>query len=383
MNETEQAEQRLKCGRYLIAVLRAVLRREEAPALPEGLGWNEVYQMARENSLESMVLTGVEKKVQNEPELYGKWSIRRDVNMVQTLTQMGEEPRLLSAFSQAGLQVLPVKGSVIRALYPQPNFRQMGDIDLLVHSTQMRQVEAKMQELRYLTEPGAESEKETLLNCSQPPYLHVEVHTNLLKDDDPNTRYYTDIWQRAVQDPALPGVYHLRTEDEYIYQLLHFIQHYVEAGVGIRQVLDIYLFARTFADQMDNVYLAQEVQKLNIGSMREQVEKLGAFWFGDEKKDADDQTLELEAFCFLSGIYGSYATQRICLMRKKQKNSEKGWKLQYIWHRLFPTVENLSMRYPRLKSAPWLAPFYWLLRLLDMSYWKEHFRSEMDMMKRS
>ena len=50
-NEKEQAEQRLRqrCGRYLVAVVRAVLRGEEAPALPPELSWKNVFWMANQH----------------------------------------------------------------------------------------------------------------------------------------------------------------------------------------------------------------------------------------------------------------------------------------------------------------------------------------------
>lgn len=229
-NEKEQAEQRLRqrCGRYLVAVVRAVLRGEEAPALPPELSWKNVFWMANQHSLLAMVFAGVEKQLRAEPELQSRWKRACDECLVQTLTQMSEQPRILAAFSEAGLRVLPVKGNVLRALYARPDYRQMSDIDLIVPHEQLVQTEQLMQQLGYQTQPGVEEENE--LDCSLPPYLHVEVHDTLLKTNDENYRYYADIWQRAEPDADLPGVFHLRPEDEYLYLLLHFLQHYVEAG---------------------------------------------------------------------------------------------------------------------------------------------------------
>lgn len=103
-----------------------------------------------------------------------------------------------------------------------------------------------------------------------------------------------------------------------------------------------------------------------------------AYWFANKPGAADKELRELEAFCFLSGSYGGYLSQRICLMRKKQKNeSGIGWKLQYFWHRLFPPFAILCMRYPKLKTPPWLLPYFWLCRLFDFSYWKNNFHREM------
>lgn len=381
-NEKEQAEQQLRqrCGRYLVAVVRAVLRGEEAPALPPELSWENVFWMANEHSLLAMAFAGIEKQLRAEPELQSRWKRACDECLVQTLTQMSEEPRILAAFSEAGLRVLPVKGSVLRALYARPDHRQMADIDLIVPHEQLAQTEQLMQQLGYQTQPGVEEENE--VDCDLPPYLHVEIHDTLLKTNDENYRYYADIWQRAEPDADLPGVFHLRREDEYLYLLLHFLQHYVEAGVGIRQVLDIYLFGQTCGGTMDADYLRRETEKLGIGPMRELVERLAAYWFADQPGAADEELRELEAFCFLSGSYGGYLSRRICLMRKKQKKeSGVGWKLQYFWHRLFPPFDILCMRYPKLKTAPWLLPYFWLCRLFDLSYWKNNFHREMATLK--
>lgn len=148
--------------------------------------------------------------------------------------------------------------------------------------------------------------------------------------------------------------------------------------VRYRQVLDLYLFGQTYGGKMDADYLRRETEKLDIGPMRERVEQLAAYWFANKPGAADKELRELEAFCFLSGSYGGYLSQRICLMRKKQKNeSGVGWKLQYFWHRLFPPFAILCMRYPKLKTALWLLPYFWLCRLFDFSYWKNNFHREM------
>lgn len=148
--------------------------------------------------------------------------------------------------------------------------------------------------------------------------------------------------------------------------------------VRYRQVLDLYLFGQTYGGKMDADYLRRETEKLDIGPMRERVEQLAAYWFANKPGAADKELRELEAFCFLSGSYGGYLSQRICLMRKKQKNeSGVGWKLQYFWHRLFPPFAILCMRYPKLKTAPWPLPYFWLCRLFDFSYWKNNFHREM------
>lgn len=371
MNGNEQEE--LRCGRYVIAVLASVLHKTEAPALPEGLTWAQVYDTARSHAVDAMVLSAVGPMVRAEGELYAAWSRRRDEEMVQTLTQMSEEPRLLAAFSQAGLRVMPVKGSALRAFYPRPDLRQMSDIDLVVPSEERAQAAALMLSLGYQA-PGEDFAEAHEASFALPPFLSVELHDSPVKPEDPRVGYYESIWARAQPDAALPGVFHLSREDEYLYLLVHFIQHYEDAGIGIRQVMDVCLFRQACGAELDGEYLDRETAKMGIRPMRQAIEALADHCFSGQG-GADPELEEMEDYCILSGAYGTHRSRSLAIMRKTQ--SSRGWKLRYLWRRLFPPVEELCRRYPEAAKMPWLLPVCWLRRLLDMSYWKGYFRSEM------
>lgn len=82
MNQTEQDERQLTCGRYVIAVLAAVLQKKDVPPLPAGLSWGEVYEMARQHAVEAMVFSAVSPAVKTaEPELYARWKRGCDQDM--------------------------------------------------------------------------------------------------------------------------------------------------------------------------------------------------------------------------------------------------------------------------------------------------------------
>ena len=378
MKQHLQQVQDLACGQYLVAVVAAMLNGKAVPPLPPQLTWRQMYQTARLHSLEVMLLAGVEDRV-DEPELLAEWRKRRDVDMVQTLTQISEQQRILAAFSQAGVPVLRVKGSALWELYPRPEYRQMSDIDLITAPQDMERAEAVLKSLGYATEQE-DRRQGNEVSYFLPPFMGVELHDNPVDRMDPRAAYFEQIWTRTEQEPGLPGVYHLRTEDEYLYLLAHFLKHYEDVGIGIRQVMDIYLYRRAYGSRMDEAYLAQESRKLALEPIRTQAEQLAEHWFAPVPVPTDSAVEEMGDLCILSGIYGNYYSRRCCMMHKAQQQG-KGWRLQYIRRRLFPPMNEFIMRYPKVRSAPWLYPFYWLQSLFNPTYWKQNFRAEISEMR--
>lgn len=378
MEKNLQLEQFYARGQYLVTAVDAMLHGKEVPPLPPQITWQQMYETARAHSLEVMLLAGVESRVQNEPELLAEWRRHRDVDTVQTLTQISEQQRVLAAFSQAGVPILRVKGSALRELYPRPEYRQMSDIDLIAAPQDMDRAGALLKSLGYAPEQE-ERRQGNEVSYFLPPYMSIELHDNPVDRDDPRSAYFEQIWSKTEPEPGLPGVYHLRTEDEYLYLLAHFLKHYETAGIGIRQVMDLYLFRRAYGSRMDEAYLAQESKKLALEPVRTQVEQLAKHWFAPDPVPAGPAVEEMGRFCILSGIYGNQYSRRSNMMRKARQGG-KTWRLQYIWRRLFPPMNEFVMRYPKVRSAPWLYPVYWLQRLFNPAYWKNNFRAEMSEM---
>ena len=380
MNEAQERQHRLVIAQYVLAVLAAMLHARPVPPLPQELSWREIYTEARRQSLENMVLAGVEPELLQEPELLNAWHKRRDTNLAQMLTQIAEQERALTAFSDAGIPVLHVKGSAVRALYPRPEYRQMSDIDLLVAPQDMERAGALLCSLGY-TQDQEDRRQDNEMSYFLPPYMSIELHDNPVDRKDPHAAYYEMIWNKTEQD-TLPGVYHLRTEDEYLYMLAHFLKHYETAGVGVRQVLDIYLFRQAYGSRMDETYLAQESESLKLEPVRGQVEQLADLWFGEAAKQfaPDDAVEKMGRFCILAGIYGSEYVRRNNMMQKELEKGKR-WKLSYVLRRLFPPMKEFLMRYPKVRSAPWMYPVYWLQRFFDPHYWKYKFRSEIAEMR--
>ena len=60
--------------------------------------------------------------------------------------QMRAIDHLFEAFEQNGIVYMPLKGCNIKKLYPKPELRSMGDVDILIHPEDHERIHSVMEE---------------------------------------------------------------------------------------------------------------------------------------------------------------------------------------------------------------------------------------------
>ena len=63
--------------------------------------------------------------------------------------QMAQIRRLFAAFDAAGIDYMPLKGCKLKAMYPKPELRAMGDADVLIRMEQYDKIKPIMEELGF------------------------------------------------------------------------------------------------------------------------------------------------------------------------------------------------------------------------------------------
>jgi len=159
-----------------------------------------------------------------------------------------------AALADAGLEAIPLKGIHLATLvYPDPALRPMGDIDLLVRSTQVDTIGSLLLRLGYerfspsrYDDPHAHHE--TYHATGRAP---VELHWHLGQHGDQRTRPVDmeGLWARAVaaKIDGLPTRV-LAPIDAFLYNCLHIYSHGFR--VGLRRILDLREITRTATDAL-------------------------------------------------------------------------------------------------------------------------------------
>lgn len=268
----------------------------------------------------------------------------------QQLLQEQAASELFARLREAGIPFLPMKGIVMRPLYPAPELRISCDVDVLYDKRHRKELDALMRSLGYTCEASDPNHDE----YHAPPCVAVEMHRNLLTDFKTVDAYYADIWSRLI--PVGEGEYRMSDEDFYIYQTVHTMKHFVGGGTGLRSVLDVFVYLRAKPD-LDRDYLTRELDKLGLRPFHEALEDLAAAWFGGKVLDASLQPIS--EYILGSGTYG-FATQKAANVAARTRGGRVG----YLFARAFPSYRFMVEKYPSLRRAPILLPFYWGYRLV-------------------
>lgn len=349
-----------RCCRYIVEILKAVLSEKAVPELPAGMTWEQVYMMSKYHCLESMVFAGVQEMLDKKDPLYRKWELCCAQNLAQCLTQEEEAEEIVQGFAGAEIDMVLLKGYVMRELYPRKDFRQMVDLDILVRESDITAAGKILRRFGY-QQAEDPSEPEYHDGYRKRPYMGVELHRSLVAQDSPYYKYCGRIWDLVIPEKGEKCRFQMNVNDYYIFLLIHFAKHLSFWGSGIRSVLDVYIYLQKYEEVMDKKYLEKWMQVLELQNFRRTVETLGEYWFGIFKSKPAECLLDMEIKCFFSGAHGSRRQQVLYQAAKYQGRSSSV--LPYIFSRIFMNREGMAVDYPCLKRYPVMLPLCWIHRL--------------------
>ena len=258
---------------------------------------------------------------------------------------------VLNCLEEAGIWYMPLKGAVLKDLYPRFGMREMADNDILFDAERAGDVRRIMSGLGFSVEEYDEGNHDAY---HKRPVSNFEMHRTLFSSDDPVNlnSYYAGVKDKLVRDEGKLYGYRFRDEDFYLYMTAHEYKHFTGGGTGLRSLLDVYVYLRN--KRLDMAYVAAEAAKIGISGFERKNRELAFHLFdGAELTPEEGETLE---YILYSGTYG---TQKILIANQIAKKGRG----RYFLSRLFPSREYLSILFPVLRKAPFLYPFCWAVRM--------------------
>lgn len=282
-----------------------------------------------------------------DPRVRAALERRLYASVSQQVKQESEAAALFAALRAENIPFLPMKGIVLRPLYPKPEMRTSCDVDVLYDERRRGDVAAVMERLGFAL-VGVDANNEEY----QKGVVTVETHRHLCIQLPRIDAYYTDVFARLL--PVAGSEYRMRDEDFYIYQTVHAMKHFVSGGTGLRTVLDVYVYRHQKPD-LDRAYLETELTKIGLWPFHQTLEALAEGWFGGAPltPDLDD----VGDYILGSGVYGQTEN------RVANQTRARGGRFAYLMGRAFPPYRIMKEKYPSLRRFPPALPFYWIGRL--------------------
>lgn len=344
-------------------IQNAVLPHSALPVHQENIG--EILKIGKKHQTLPMLLDGLYKagadlSAWEDTVMYALQIIASDNVQADCLR------RLQEAFDEKGVDYALLKGAALKKMYPSSEMRLMSDVDVLIRQEQYEAVRQCMEQLGYTH--TTESDHEIV--WKKKPYMVVELHKRVIPSyNEDYYRYYADPWEKFKPDAQKPNQYWMNREDEYIYLFTHMTKHFRDGGIGLRHITDLWLYRLKNPD-IDWAYIAQELEKMELGTFYKNVEEAIGALFSD---GAETQLTAYMIERFVeSGAYGLREKCKIADAAKKSAREGSAQKARRKQRRgmLFPAMFYMKQQYPILRKLPFLLPFMWIYRLLNIVLFK-------------
>ena len=213
--------------------------------------WFEVFDIAKKQTLLgplSVALDVLEGEVKAPLAVYSRWMLAVETIQKRNETTVAVGRKLCTRFAKDGFRACVLKGSGLAALYPRPELRQCGDVDVWVEGgismvLPYLRSHCKVKEVVYHH-----------CDASSIDGVPVEVHFmptwfNGFSRDRKLQRWFdanADVQFKNI-DPKL-GYAVPTPVFNAVYCLIHLLRHILFEGVGLRQLMDYYYLLLSLSD---------------------------------------------------------------------------------------------------------------------------------------
>lgn len=352
---------------YFIHLTKCALKGITPDEKPENVAFEEIFEIARNQKVTNLLWETV-LKLKNKPcsELLDKWQIDYAVFLNQTALQDIELENLIGIFTSLQYEVLPLKGSLIRKYYPQPDMRTMGDIDLMVKTDMSKQSRLKVREIMfdngYTADVLDDGQVDAFCKGNQ---LYAEIHYEFMHK---NHSHYADFiidWNKMPVTDDNSLVHTMTGEDLYYYNIGHFLKNIYNRGIGFRSVMDCYVLWNSLNEE-EKISVSERLENIGVTSFNNALIKLGKIWFDDEEDDGSLDTFE--NYLLDTHVYGIVKNASIMNFAKRDAKSTKKDRIKFYLSRFFPSPKTLYDRFSIKHRVFILLPFLWAARLVMLPF---------------
>ena len=326
--------------------------------LPEDISVEAVFALAKAHNLGALCASALS----DISMCTDKMQEYRDKSIRKALLFDSERAQISAILSKKGIAHIPLKGIILKELYPSLGDREMSDNDILIDPKQRLDVKEIFVNRGYEVKFYEVFNEDVYLKS---PIFNFEIHVSLFSNEHHELfyNYFSDTIEKS--SPSFGECRKMRPEEFYIYLTAHENKHFNNSGIGIRSLLDAFLFLRK--EELDKEYIKDALEKLRLLEYEEKRTAIVNRIFDPEfsKKmmlgEAELMPEESEMLLYYakSGAHGSHTNA----IEKQVKHVYNGGRARYLFRRAVPDMEWYKIHAPFVYKSKVLIPFHVIMRL--------------------
>ncbi len=320
---------------YLMYIIRCVLNNKiPAKEKIDKINLSDLLTVAKAHSLTAIAAYALESAgIYDKDFEEEKFKAIRKNIILDT-----EREAVLAKLEKARIWYMPLKGSVIKDLYPQTGMRQMCDVDILFDSNCLTNVKNIMRDLGFSVLHDYCGHD---IAFEKSPVSNFELHTHLFGTGHSEILnvYYGNVKRLLKKDTDNNYGYHFSSDDFYIFLVAHSYKHFSGGGNGLRSLTDTYVYLTHYRNELDMKYIQQECEKLEIAEFEKQNRELALLLLGGKKLSQDES--KLFDYYIFSGTYGNITNH----VKNKLESDKTSAKIKYLFRRLLIPVSKENSSY--------------------------------------
>ena len=332
------------------------------------------YQICKKHNLTALMAEVLD--IDKRSPIYQRWQMEKNQAVYKNVLMDVEREEIIAFFEEKNIWYLLLKGLIIREYYPNPALREMSDNDILVDRKYMKDIYDFMVGRGYSIKGYGTSNHDEYL---KKPGYNFEMHSALFDKDDYESwnNYFDNVFDKLTKKSENSLEYVFKEEDFYIYFMVHTYKHYAGGGMGLRTILDVYLYLRK-NKELDFSYVEKELGKLNIADFEKQFRKLCFDVFSVNESDAKADWYEglptdeknMLDYIMGAGTYGN--VDNLVANKLGDDDDVKKSKFKYVFRRVFPDYKSFKKYHPLICRYKVLVPFGYLFRIIKLPFtgWK-------------
>lgn len=342
-----------------------------------------IYYIAKKHNLVSIMAQAMENMgFESDSDVWKRWLKEKNRLIYKSVLMDVEREAIQEFFEKNNIWYMLLKGMVIRKYYPAPELREMADNDILFDNKYSKEVYEFMTARGYKSDDYNKGYHDEYL---KPPAYNFEMHRQLVssKERPKWYEYYKDVKSILIKDTNenretaansesnnTSNQFYFSDNDFYVYFIVHTYKHFLNSGMGLRTVLDVYLYVSNLQEKLDFDYIEEQLKKLDAYDFEQTFRSIAFKMFDENLEDRkwwdlfDVKEQEMLSYILDAGTYGnlenSVAHKMGYTKGEKKKASDK---VKYIFRRLFPSMDTIEEFFPFFYKHKWAIPFLYIYRI--------------------